>query len=171
MELEKAEAHVRGAIRSFGRRLTAALDKIPGRFGHDRHGYDVFDEVLSLALFDVVVGPSSEKRHKLTDEGLVAVTVALRLTEDGQAADELQSGDPNFDDPDEVLMVSTSRLAAALLSGCSNLSEQASIVPSTRWQCRSVRADGHSRVGRNIIDGRAITMVPTPVSSSCIEIP
>lgn len=112
----KAGAHVRGAIRSFGRRLTAVLRRVPGHHGHNRNGEDVFDQVPSLALFDVVVGPSGEKRHRLSDDGIVAVIAALGLTEAGHAAGGLHNtGDPKLDDMDAVVMLGMSRLAAALI--------------------------------------------------------
>lgn len=114
IERRKAEAHVRGAIRSFGRRLTVALDRIPGRFGHDQRSEDVFEQVPSLALFDVIVGASGEKRHKLTHDGIIAVTAALGLTEAGEAAGGIH-GTPEVDDMEAVVMVGMSRLAAALL--------------------------------------------------------
>jgi hypothetical protein len=111
----RAPAYVRGALRSFGRRLLQTLDRLPLRIGRDRLGDGVADEIPLLALLTIETGPTGETRHRLTDDGAVAVEAALGLTTAGQPAGGLQTGDPALDDPDAIVAVPMTRLAAALL--------------------------------------------------------
>jgi len=111
----RASDFVRGALRSFGRRLIHTLERPPLRVGRDRFGDGVADEIPLLALVSIVTGPTGEARHRLTNDGAVAVAVALGMTAAGQAAGGLQTGDPALDDPDAVVSIGMTRRAAALL--------------------------------------------------------
>ena len=67
IELKRpADAVVKGALRSFGKRLFATLSKIPVKFGKDVMGDGVADEIPLLALFSIEKGGGGEARHKLT---------------------------------------------------------------------------------------------------------
>lgn len=106
---------VKGSLRSFGRRLDKALERIPVKLGTDRQGDGVADEIPLLALMSIETGPSGENRHRLTDDGFVAVDAALGMTAKGYAAGGIQTGDPATDDPDAVVRPAMSRLSHALL--------------------------------------------------------
>jgi hypothetical protein len=110
----RAEGFVKGSLRSFGRRLRT-LKRPPVRLGYDRNGDGVGDEVPLLALLEISTGPSGEVRHRLTDDGVAAVAAALALTSAGHAASGVQTGDAVLDDPDQVVSMGMTRLAAALL--------------------------------------------------------
>ncbi len=111
----RAANYVRGALRSFGRRLSHTLEPLPRRIGRDRLGDGVADEIPLLALLTIETGPTGEARHRLTHDAAAAVAAALGLTAAGQAAGGLQTGDPALDDPNSVVAVPMTRLAAALL--------------------------------------------------------
>ncbi|MGH6905738.1 MAG: hypothetical protein ACREIR_23715 [Geminicoccaceae bacterium] len=115
LEPARAAAYVRGALRSFGRRLLQTLDRLPLRIGRDRYGDGVADEIPLLALLAIETGPTGEVCHRLTADGAAAVAAALGLTAAGQPAGGLQTGDPALDNPDAVVAVGMTRLAAALL--------------------------------------------------------
>ena len=107
--------YVKGALRSFGRRLLQTLARPPVKMGHDIAGHGVADEIPMLALLSIEVGPAGESRHRLTGDGAAAVAVALGMNADGMAAGGVQTGDPALDDPDAVVTMAMSRGAAALL--------------------------------------------------------
>ncbi|WP_201281728.1 hypothetical protein [Methylosinus sp. Ce-a6] len=109
---ERAVDFVKGALRSFGRRLYSTLDKAPVRVGTNRHGEGVADEVPLLALVDILTGPSGEARHRLTDDGAAAVAAALGLGAAGAPSGGLAAPD---DDPEEAVLVGMERNSAALL--------------------------------------------------------
>src|SRR5690606_23129744 len=72
--------YVRGALRSFGRRLLRALEKVPLQVGRDRMGDGVADQIPLLALLTIETGPNGDARHRLTPDGAAAVALALGLT-------------------------------------------------------------------------------------------
>lgn len=108
----RAVDYVKGALRSFGKRLSAALSKVPVKFGKDAMGDGVADEIPLLALLSIEKGPGGEARHKLMPNGAIAVAAALGMNAEGDAA---SSPITNADDPDEVVTLAMSRLAAALV--------------------------------------------------------
>ena len=104
----RAAHYVKGALRSFGKRLFAELSKVPVRFGKDAMGDGVADEIPLLAMFDITKGSMGEARHKLTPDGVVAVTAALALNSRGEAASSTAAGDP-----DEIVTLAMTRGTAA----------------------------------------------------------
>jgi hypothetical protein len=60
-------------------------------------------------------GPYGESRHRLTDDSVAAVAAALGVNICGAAANALASVDTTLDDPDAVVAMGMSRLAATLL--------------------------------------------------------
>lgn len=110
---DQAADFVRGSLRSFGRRLRSALTKVPVQHGKDAMGDGVADEVPLLAMFAVGKGPTGEVRHRLTHDGVVAVQAALALNGKGQAAGSVMDGGH---DPDEVVALGMTRMAAALIT-------------------------------------------------------
>lgn len=115
IEHKLAADYVKGALRSFGRRLSRTLERLPVKMGHDIPGEGVVDEIPLLALMSIETGPYGESRHRLTDDGVPAVAAALGLNAHGIAAAAVPTGDPALDDPDVVVMMGMTRLAAALL--------------------------------------------------------
>lgn len=111
----KAVDYVKGALRSFGRRLYQTRERPPVKLGKDLMGNGVADEIPLLALLSIATGPSGENRHRLTDNGAVAVAAALGLNAHGMSAGGLQTGDPALDDPHEVVTVAMTRGACALI--------------------------------------------------------
>lgn len=111
----KAVDFVKGALRSFGRRLFQTLERPPLKVGKDRMGDGVADEIPILALLSIETGPMGESRHRMTDDGTAATAAALGINANGMAAEGLQTGDPALDDPDEVVTVAMTRGALALL--------------------------------------------------------
>jgi hypothetical protein len=106
----RAADYVRGALRSFGRRLLRTADAAPSADeGRNHPGEGGGDAIPLLALLAIETGPSGEARHRLTDDGAVAVATALGL---GRGGTEAEGGS---DDPDAVVAVGMSRAAAALL--------------------------------------------------------
>lgn len=63
----------------------------------------------------IETGPSGENRHKLTDDGFIAVGAALGITAQGYAASGIQTGDPEIDDPTAIVRPAMTRLSHALL--------------------------------------------------------
>jgi len=108
----RAAAYVKGALRSFGKRLFAALSKLPVQIGKDAMGGGVADEIPLLALLSIEKGPTGETRHKLTADGAAAVAAALALNAKGEAASSPPAG---TDDPNEIVTLAMTRLAAALI--------------------------------------------------------
>ncbi len=115
VEQGKADDYVKGALRSFGRRLFQTLERPPLKFGKDLMGNGVADEIPLLALLSILTGPSGENCHRLTDDGAVAVAAALGLNANGIAAGGIQTGDPALDDLNEVVTVAMTRGAYASL--------------------------------------------------------
>lgn len=111
----KAVNYVKGALRSFGRRLVQTLEHPPLKYGKDSMGDGVADEIPLLALLSIATGPLGENCHRLTNDGAVAVAAALGLNSKGMAAGVLQTGDPALDDLNEVVTVAMTRGACALL--------------------------------------------------------
>jgi hypothetical protein len=111
----RAVDFVKGALRSFGRRLLQTLERPPVQIGKDRMGGGVADEIPLLALLAIQAGPSGENRHILTADGAVAVAAALGINSNGMAAGGLMTGDPALDDMDEIVMAAMSRGALALV--------------------------------------------------------
>jgi hypothetical protein len=111
----RASDFVRGVLRSFGRRLLQTLKRPPVRIGQDGLGNGVANEVPLLALLGVSSGSSGEVRHRLTDNGAAAVAAALAMTSAGKAAGGIQTGDPDLDDPNEIVTIGMTRLSAALV--------------------------------------------------------
>jgi hypothetical protein len=110
-----AADYVKGALRSFGRRLLQTLERPPAKTGHDIRGEGVADEIPLLALMSIETGPFGESRHRLTDDGVVAVAAALGLNAHRIAAGAVPTGDPALDDLDAVVMIGMTRLAATQL--------------------------------------------------------
>lgn len=104
----RAADYVKGALRSFGKRLFAELSKVPVQFGKDAMGDGVADEIPLLAMFDITKGNMGEARHKLTPDGVVAVTAALALNSKGEAASSTAAGNP-----DEIVTLAMTRGTAA----------------------------------------------------------
>jgi hypothetical protein len=109
----RGEDFVKGALRSFGKRLFATLSGIPPlKIGRDAMGDGVADAIPLLAMLSIEKGPSGEARHKLTPDGAVAIAAALALNVKGEAASSSVTG---ADDPDEIVTLAVTRLAAALV--------------------------------------------------------
>lgn len=108
----KAADFVKGALRSFGKRLFAELSKVPVQFGKDVMGDGVADEIPLLAMFDIAKGSMGEARHKLTPDGVVAVAAALAMNGKGKAAASVADETYN---PDEVVALGMSHGSAALI--------------------------------------------------------
>lgn len=108
----RAADYVNGALRSFGKRLQGTLTKTPGRYGRDRFGDGVKDEVPLLAMFSIIKDGNGQARHRLTDDGAAAVAVALGSTQSGVAASSPMT---EVDDPSEIVSLGMSRLSAALI--------------------------------------------------------
>lgn len=110
--LEIAAQYVEGALRSFGKRLKTCLSTIPTRHGRDRMGDGVADEVPLLAMFSIVKDDLGQTRHRLTEDGAAAVSLALGAKASGIAAtSSWQEGD----NLDELVGLSMSVKAAALI--------------------------------------------------------
>ncbi len=107
----KAADYARGAMRSFGRRLTSALEKKPVKDDGDA-SVDGFPFQL---LFAIDSGPRGEVRHRLTDAGYRAVAAALGMPACGHSAAGVQTGDVALDDPNEAVEFGMSKLSAALI--------------------------------------------------------
>lgn len=102
----RAEDYVRGALRSFGRRLTRSRER-------DGAG-EAAGDIPLLALIAIETGPNGEARHRLTDDGAVAVAAALGLTAAGETV-SLAAEDGGCADASAIVAVGMSRGAAALL--------------------------------------------------------
>lgn len=111
----RAVDFVKGAYRSFGRRLFQTLAPTPVKIDVNAKGEGVADEIPLLALMSIETGPSGENRHRLTDDGFIAVDAALGMTAKGHAAGGIQTGDPELDDPNAIVRPAMSRLSHALL--------------------------------------------------------
>jgi hypothetical protein len=107
LEPARASDYVRGALRSFGRRLTRSLD----RPGDGDAAASAGDEIPLLALIAIETGPTGEACHRLTADGAVAVAAALGLN----AAGETAGGEDDGADGEAIVAVGMSRAAAALL--------------------------------------------------------
>ena len=103
---------VKGALRSFGRRLTSALEKAAKKTGPEAVR---FDGVPFHLLFAIDSGPRGEVRYRLTDDGFRAVAAALGMPPGGHSAAGIQTGDQALDDPDQVVEFAMTKLSAALL--------------------------------------------------------
>ena len=108
----QATDFVRGSLRSFGRRLRSTLIKVPIQVGKDIVRDGVADEIPLLALFDISKGLTGEVRHRLTQNGIVAVQAALAMNGKGKAAASVMDEDY---DPDEVVALAMTQGAAALI--------------------------------------------------------
>jgi hypothetical protein len=100
---------VRGALRSFGRRLAGGLDRMREELDHLG---PAVQEIPLLAMMVIYKFPGGNQAHQLTDDGFAAVTAALGMTEDGTPAGGISK---EGDDPDEIVMVGMTRMSAALL--------------------------------------------------------
>lgn len=108
LELDPARAadYVRGALRSFGRRLFRTAAKP----GEGEHAGEANGEAIPLlSLIAIETGPTGEARHRLTDDGAIAVAAALGLNASGETPAILPG------DPDAIVAVGMSRSAAAAL--------------------------------------------------------
>ena len=116
----RAADYVKGALRSFGKRLFGALTRVPVQIGRDRMGDGVADEIPLLAMFSIEKGLSGEARHRLTPDGAAAVAAALALNAKGEAA---SSPAAEGDDPDEIVTFPIRRSTAALVMRVANSKE------------------------------------------------
>jgi hypothetical protein len=109
---DRASDFVKGALRSFGKRLLQTLSKPVLKIGKDHMGDGVVDNIPLLALFHVSKGSTGETCHQLTEDGAAAVALALGMTSAGKAA---SSPLADHDDPDEMVAVAMKRSSYALL--------------------------------------------------------
>lgn len=105
---EKAVDFVKGALRSFGRRLFQTLTSPPVRLGRDRQGEGVGDEIPLLAMIDIVRSADGVAFHRMTEDGMVAVAAALGLNRDGSPRQAALS-------EDGTVLMAMSALSAALI--------------------------------------------------------
>lgn len=111
LDPSKTADFVKGSLRSFGKRLSAVLSKVPVQAGRDAMGNGVADEIPLLAMISIVKGPGGEARHILTSEGSIAVAAALAMNGKGEAA---STPSVDAEDPDEIVTLPMTRKAAAL---------------------------------------------------------
>lgn len=109
----RAEDFVKGALRSFGKRLNGfANEWVALVRSVDRFGDDVADLVPLVVLLDIRKGKNGEACHRLTKDGAAAVAVALGLPKPSSAATD---GKPGKEDLDEVVSLGMSRRAAVMI--------------------------------------------------------
>ena len=106
---DKAVDFVKGALRSFGRRLFATLSRSPIKTGRDRDGEGVGNEVPLMAMIEIIPVPRGAARHRMTADGAFAVAVALGLDRDGSDPEAAAAGDGT------VLLAMSPRSAALIL--------------------------------------------------------
>lgn len=106
---------VKGALRSFGKRLNRTLTgHIPCRIGVDRKGEGVADEIPLLAMFSLHKDNFGRMCHRLTEDGAVAVAQVLGSNLAGVAASNPMPQAGN-EDQEEIVGLAMTRLSAALI--------------------------------------------------------
>jgi len=109
----RAEDFVKGALRSFGKRLNGfANESVALLLGVDRFGDGVADSVPLVVLLDIRKGKNGEACHRLTKDGAAAVSVALGLPKPNANA---AKGEPSMEDLDETVSLGMSRRAALMI--------------------------------------------------------
>lgn len=106
---------VKGALRSFGKRLKAFMptqSDIPHRRGKDKFGDGVADPVPLLAMFSIFKDGNGDTRHRFTEDAAIAVALALGSSASGTACSVVWQ---ESDDPNEVVGVPMKLWSAAVL--------------------------------------------------------
>ncbi len=79
----KAEELVKGALRSFGKRLFKKLKKVPVKHGKDKFGEGVADEIPLLAFVSIGKASDGGACHRLTSDGILVAEVLLSMSKLG----------------------------------------------------------------------------------------
>ncbi len=109
----RADNFVKGALRSFGKRLNGfANEPVAWVSSVDRCGDGIADPVPLVVLMEIRKGKNGEACHRLTTDGATAVAAALGLPKPGPGAADDK---PGKEDLDEVVSLGMSRRAAVMI--------------------------------------------------------
>lgn len=129
----KAEELVKGALRAFGKRLFKKLKKIPLKYGKDKYGEGVADEIPLLAFVSITKGSDGGACHQLTADGVIVAELLISMSDleqPGEASAETTVTVEIKASTEELLKQTQAALGLSLDDTLRHLAAQAGIQPA-----------------------------------------